>query len=128
DRDALAILKEAANNPHLDPTSDQMKAVHVFNTYLDFETRNRLGISPIVPTLERINAIKNTQDVLALITEKMPEGGMGFFGLFVGTDAVASNKNVIYISPGSTGLPDRDYFVSDDAASKDIKQKYDAHV
>src|SRR5690606_13812165 len=71
DRDALAILKEAANNPHLDPTSDQMNAVHVFNTYFDFETRNRLGISPIVPTLERINAIKNTQDVLALITEKM---------------------------------------------------------
>jgi len=128
DRDALAILKEAANNLKLDPTSDQMKAVHVFNTYLDFETRNKLGITPIQSTLNQINAIKNVNDVLALVIEKMPEGGLGFFGLYVGADAMDSNKNVIYVSPGSIGLPDRDYYVSQDADSKDKKQKYEVHV
>ena len=128
DIDALAILKEAANNANLDPTSDQMKAVHVFNTYLDFDTRNQLGITPIQGTLNQINAIKNVNDVLALVTEKMPEGGLGFFGMYVGADAMDSNKNVIYVSPGSIGLPDRDYYVSEDADSKDKKQKYEVHV
>ena len=39
-----------------------------------------------------------------------------------------SNVNTVYISPGSIGLPDRDYYVSQDADSKEKKQKYEAHV
>src|SRR5690606_34066820 len=128
DIDALAILKEAANNSKLDPQSDQMKAVNVFKTYLDLETRNKLGITPIKSTLEQINQVNNVNDVVALLKEKMPEGGLGFFGLYVSADAMNSNVNMVYISPGSIGLPDRDYYVSDDADSKDKKQKYEVHV
>src|SRR5690606_8715683 len=42
--------------------------------------------------------------------------------------ALDSNKNTIYVSPGSIGLPDRDYYVSTDADSQDKKQKYEVHV
>ena len=125
DRDALAILEEAANNSKLDPQSDQMKAVNVFKTYLDLDARNKLGITPIQSTLDQINQVKNVNDIIALLKEKMPEGGLGFFGLYVGSDALDSNKNTVYVSPGSIGLPDRDYYVSDDADSKDKKQKYE---
>src|SRR5690606_39421631 len=111
DKDALAILEAAAKNKNLDPQSDQKKAVNVFETYLDFETRNRLGIQPIQSTIQQIQSIKNADEVIALITEKLPEGGLGFFGLYVGADAMDSNKNVVYVSPGSIGLPDRDYYV-----------------
>lgn len=128
DRDALAILEEAANNSKLDPQSDQMKAVNVFKTYLDLDARNKLGITPIQSTLDQINQVKNANDIIALLKEKMPEGGLGFFGLYVGSDALDSNKNTVYVSPGSIGLPDRDYYVSDDADSKDKKQKYEVHV
>ena len=79
DIDALAILKEAVNNKKLDPKSDQMKAVNVFKTYLDLDTRNKLGIKPIQSTLEQINQVNNVNDVVALLKEKMPEGGLGFF-------------------------------------------------
>src|SRR5690606_2547831 len=126
--DALAILKEAANNPALDPKSDQMKAVNVFETYLDLETRNKLGITPIQSSLDQINAIKNVNDIIALLKEKMPEGGLGFFRHYVGADAMDSNKNTVYVSPGSIGLPDRDYYVSDDSDSKEKRQKYEVHV
>ncbi|WP_129758594.1 M13 family metallopeptidase [Flavobacterium dauae] len=128
DIDALTILKEAVNNKKLDPKSDQMKAVNVFKTYLDLDTRNKLGIKPIQSTLNQINKIKNANDVVALLKEKMPEGSLGFFGLYVGADAMDSNKNTIYVSPGSIGLPDRDYYVSKDADSQDKKQKYEVHV
>lgn len=128
DIDALTILKEAVNNKKLDPKSDQMKAVNVFKTYLDLDTRNKLGIKPIQSTLDQINKIKNANDIVALLKEKMPEGSLGFFGLYVGADAMDSNKNTIYVSPGSIGLPDRDYYVSKDADSQDKKQKYEVHV
>lgn len=128
DMDALTILKEAVNNKKLDPKSDQMKAVNVFKTYLDLDTRNKLGIKPIQSTLDQINKIKNVNDIVALLKEKMPEGSLGFFGLYVGADAMDSNKNTIYVSPGSIGMPDRDYYVSKDADSQDKKQKYEVHV
>ena len=46
DRDALAILKEAAANKNLDPNSDQAKAVNVYLTFMDTISRNKLGIKP----------------------------------------------------------------------------------
>src|SRR5690606_18379883 len=110
------------------PNSDQAKAVYVFETYLDLETRNKLGIAPIEPYLKDIEKIKTNKEVVHLIYKMVQDGGIGFFGMYVGADAMDSNKNVIYVSPGSIGLPDRDYYVSTDADSQEKKKKYEEHV
>lgn len=128
DKDALAILKEAVNNKKLDPKSDQAKAVKVYTTYMDTIARNKLGVKPILPTLAKINAVKTVQDVNNLIIEMAPVGGIGFYGINVNPDAKNSNKNIVNIGLGSLGLPDRDYYVSDDADSKEKRQKYVIHV
>ena len=118
DKDALAILKDAASKK-LDPNSDQAKAVNVYKTYMDTVSRNKLGIKPIKGSLAKIDAIKSIQDLNKLITEMQPLGGLGFYGIGVGPDAKNSNKNVVNIGLGSLGLPDRDYYVSEDADSKE---------
>ncbi|WP_290834980.1 M13 family metallopeptidase, partial [Flavobacterium sp.] len=128
DRDALAILKEAAANKKLDPSSDQAKAVNVYQTYMDTISRNKLGINPIKGTLAKINAIKSVNDLNKLITEMQPEGGLGFYGIGVGPDSKNSNRNVVNIGLGGLGLPDRDYYVSDEADSKEKREKYVQHV
>ena len=127
DKDVLAILKEAVSRK-LDPKSDQGKAVNVYKTYMDTITRNKRGITPLKPYLAKINAIKTVQDLNKLITETTPEGGLGFYGAGVGPDAKNSNRNVVYIGPGGLGLPDRDYYVSEDKDSQEKRQKYVAHV
>jgi putative endopeptidase len=128
DIDALAILKEATANKKLDPNSDQAKAVNVFVTYMDTVSRNKLGIKPIKSTLDKINAIKNVDDLNKLILELQPEGGIGFYSMYIGADAKNSTKNIVNITLGSLGLPDRDYYVSDDADSKEKREKYVLHV
>jgi putative endopeptidase len=127
DKDALAILKDAASKK-LDPKSDQAKAVNVYKTYMDTIARNKLGIKPIKSTLAKIDAIKSIGDLNKLITEMQPQGGLGFYGIGVGPDAKNSNRNVVNIGLGSLGLPDRDYYVSEDADSKEKREKYVAHV
>ena len=127
DKDALAILKEAASKK-LDSKSDQAKAVNVYKTYMDTISRNKLGIKPIKPILAKIDAIKSIADLNKLIIEMQPQGGLGFYGIGVGPDAKNSNKNVVNIGLGSLGLPDRDYYVSEDADSKEKREKYVAHV
>jgi putative endopeptidase len=127
DKDALAILKDAASKK-LDPKSDQAKAVNVYKTYMDTISRNKLGIKPIKSTLAKIDAVKSIADLNKLIIEMQPQGGLGFYGIGVGPDAKNSNRNVVNIGLGSLGLPDRDYYVSEDADSKEKREKYVAHV
>ena len=128
DADALAILKEAATNPKYKSDTDQGKAINLYKTILDTVGRNKLGITPLKPYLKKIDAVKNTKDLQALLIEMEPLGGIGFFGANIGPDAKNSNRNVISVGPGGVGLPDRDYYVSDDADSKEKREKYALHV
>ncbi|CAM3655198.1 pepO protein [Flavobacterium saliperosum S13] len=128
DKDALAILKAAAADKKLDPKSDQAKAVNVYKTYMDTIYRNKIGITPLKPYLAKINAVKTIADVNKLLIEMEPQGGLGFYGIGVGSDAKNSNRNVVYLGLGSLGLPDRDYYVSDDKDSKEKREKYVLHV
>ncbi len=130
DEDVLKIVKEAIESGEYsqDESIDQAKALNVYQTYLDYETRNKLGISPIESKLAEINQANNAKDINDLIVKYLPEGGLGFFSIYVYADAMDSNKNTIYISPGSIGLPDRDYYVSDDADSAEKRELYVAHI
>lgn len=126
--DALAILKEAAANPKLKSNTDQGKAANLYKTIMDTVSRNKAGITPLKPYLTKIDKVKNVKDLQVLLTEMESEGGLGFFGAYIGADAKDSNRNVVYIGTGSLGLPDRDYYVSDDADSKEKREKYVLHV
>lgn len=128
DNDALAILKEAAANPKYTSSTDQGKAVGLYLSILDTVTRNKQGVSPLKPYLAKIDKVKTVKDLQALLTEMEPTGGLGFFGIYVGADAKNSNRNVVTVGLGSVGLPDRDYYVSDDADSKEKRAKYVTHV
>src|SRR5690606_5535301 len=128
DKDALEILKEAAENQDLDPKSDQAKAVAIYETYLDEAKRNELGVEPLKPYVEKINAVQSPEDVNNLINKLADEGGLGIYSIYVYADAKDSNENAVYISTGSLGLPDRDYYVLDDADMKEKREQYVAHI
>lgn len=128
DFDALAILEEAAKDPKYKSDTDQGKAINLYKSIMDTVARNNGGIAPLKPYLAKINAVKNIAQLQNLMIEMAPKGGIGFFGVGVGTDAKNSSRNVVYVSPGSLGLPDRDYYVSDDADSKEKREKYVLHV
>ena len=128
DDDVMAILKEALADETIDPNSDQGKALSLYKSVLDTVSRNKMGVLPLKPYLEKIDKIQNAQDVVALITEFEPQGGGGFFGTYIYTDAKNSTRNVVYLGTGSLGLPDRDYYVSDAEDTKEKREKYVAHV
>ena len=128
DADALAILAEASKNPKYKSDTDQGKAINLYKSIMDTVARNKAGIKPLLPYLTKINAVKNVSDLQNLMIQMASKGGVGFFGIGVGTDAKNSSKNVVYVGPGSLGLPDRDYYVSDDADSKEKREKYVLHI
>lgn len=128
DYDALAILKEAANDTNLDPNSDQAKAIAIYNTYLDVDARTALGTAPIQGYLDQINSITSVKQVEELINQLADEGGLGFYSSYVSADAKNSSQNTLYLSLGSLGLPDQDYYLQNSEDMKEKRQQYIAHV
>ena len=128
DVDVMAIIKDASKEGKYKSNTDQGKAVNLFKSILDTVGRNKSGINPLNPYLAKINAVKNVTDLQNLMMEMEPIGGIGFFGFYVGADAKDSNKNVLYLGPGGLGLPDRDYYVSDEKDSKEKREKYTIHI
>jgi putative endopeptidase len=128
DVDAMAILKKATASNAYKSNSDQGKAINLFSSIMDTVARNKNGINPLKPYLAKINAIKNITHLQGLMMELESSGGIGFFGFGVSADAKDSNKNVLYLGPGQLGLPDRDYYISEEKDSKEKREKYVAYV
>src|SRR5690606_10403404 len=128
DSSALALLEKASNNKDLDASSDQAKAVYLYQSIMDTVARNQKGVEPLKPYLEKIEAIQNKEDLQKYLTEMQQYGGAGFFGFTVRSDAKDSNANAAYLYPSGLGLPDRDYYVGEDGDSRDIREKYKTHI
>ncbi len=129
DKDVLVILADATKGGKYKPTSDQGKAIIMYQSAMDTVARNKQGIAPLKPYLAQIDAVKNVVDLQKLMMQTEADGGsVGFFGVGVGADEKDSNRNVVSLGPGSLGLPDRDYYVSEDADSKEKRAKYVLHV
>jgi putative endopeptidase len=128
DNDALAILKEASKSQKYKSNTEQGKAIALFNTILDTVGRNKQGIKPLKPYLDKIDAIKNVADLQKFLIEMEPLGGAGFFGIYVSADKKNSNINTVNLSVGRLGLSDKDYYVSEDKDSKEKRAKYELHI
>jgi putative endopeptidase len=127
DADVLAILKKAANDPQLDTTADEAKAVQLYQLINDTLARNAQGVKPLQPHLERIAAITSVEDIQAYLEETLPRGNRALFSFGVSADAKDSNKNVPQLYAGALGI-ERDYYLKDDEDSKKIKAAYEEHV
>ena len=101
----------------------------MYKVAMDTVARDKQGIKPLLPYLARIDAVKNITDLQKLMMqEEAKGGGVGFFGVGIGADDKNSNRNVVTLGVGSLGLPDRDYYLSDDADSKEKREKYLLHI
>lgn len=129
DEDVKAILEEAIQSGKYASNTDQGKAINLYKTIMDTITRDKNGVEPLKPYLEKIAAVNNVSDLQNLLTEMHKNGGgLGFFGTYVSTDAKDSNRNVVYLGIGTVGLPDREYYVSDTPDNIEKREKYVEHV
>lgn len=124
DSAALALLEKATNNNNLDPSSDQAKAVYLYQSIMDTVSRNEKGVKPLQPYLAKIDSIQNKEDLQNYLEFMQQYGGGGFFSFNVRADAKDSNSNAAYLYPEGLGLPDRDYYLLQDEISRDIREKY----
>ncbi|WP_371455304.1 M13 family metallopeptidase [Leeuwenhoekiella aequorea] len=125
--DVLAIIADAQKENSYGPKTDQAKALALYEGQLDTVARNAAGLKPLQPALESIAAITSIQDI-----QKVGQQRNGVVSPFVNfsvfSDFSNSKMNSGYIAPGRLGLPDRDYYVEQDAKSKEIREQYKEYI
>ncbi|MBZ9628815.1 M13 family metallopeptidase [Psychroflexus sp. CAK1W] len=128
DTDVLKILKNAEESGKYSKTSDQGKAISVFNSIMDTVSRDVAGVNPIMDKLDLIEEIKTKEEIQELLAEYPTAISSPFFGVSAYSDPNDSNTNVAYVGTGSLGLPDRDYYLDQDDKSKEIREQYKEHI
>lgn len=128
DADMLKILDKAEKSGKYAPDTDQAKALLIYESQLDTVAREKAGIDPIRPTLEKIKAMNSIADFQKLWAEDAVSVSQPFLGLTAFSNPANSAMNAAYITPGGLGLPDRDFYTNTDPASKKIREQYVDHI
>lgn len=120
DQRTHGLLDAAAGDPN-------SKIGRAYATYLDTAAIEAKGLTPIKPWLTRIEG-SSKADYPALVAEAARNGVGIPFAAFVGQDAKDPNTYVLNLFQSGLSLPDRDYYLSDDAKLAAAKAAYRGHI
>jgi endothelin-converting enzyme/putative endopeptidase len=127
-REVLHQILEEAAKP--DPNRDAItkKIGDYYAACMDEKAIDAKGLAPLKPELDRINALTSKSQLAAEIAHLHRIGISTLFDFSSGQDFKDSNAVIAQLDQGGLGLPDRDYYLKDDPKSKEIREKYLAHV
>lgn len=122
------LLESAANNTASKKGSPMQKAGDFYFIGMDTVKIDADGYKPIIPILKSISSVKTKEDLYKLFAYFHWSVGKTFFNFLTAADAKNSSTNIAIFQQGGIGLPDRDYYLKDDARSLKIREKYLAHI
>jgi putative endopeptidase len=125
--DVKAIIEMSATGDFPDG-SDEQKVGDLYKSYLDIETRNALGVAPLQPELDRIDAIENHDELAIYMASALKRGYPGPFAMTQFADMKKPGFYGIYAFQAGLGLPDREYYLAEDEKSEALRQEYVAHI
>ncbi|MBQ4891582.1 M13 family metallopeptidase [Shewanella sp. MMG014] len=120
------IINDIASRSDLN--AEEQLIADFYQSYMDTDTINKLGITPIQGTLDTITAVKNTDDLTKVFgnawltdAESPISGGMWF-------NRLDPNQYELSIGAGGLGLPDRSYYLEDSERFVKIRTTYVSHI
>ncbi|HKT29448.1 M13 family metallopeptidase [Dyella sp.] len=123
---------------HAPAGSNERKIADYYAAYMNEANIEKLGLSPLKPELDRIDAIKTRDDLASVLGSQMradvdPINATNFhtenlFGLFVTQGLEDSSRNMAYLLQGGIAMPSRDYYLSQDKDMVEARTKYEAYV
>lgn len=110
------------------PSADEQKLGDFYNSYMDTETINALGVKPIEPFLSQIDAVSNPEQLAAVMAELTTKGMSMPLQWYIYVNAKESSQYITYMGQGTLGLPDRDYYLKDDEKYQQFRADYKAYI
>lgn len=122
------IFEELSAQKTIQKGSIQQQVADFYRSGMNEAQLEKLGLKPLQKDLKRLDAIKDLPTLAKVLGQLNDLGLGGPFSFYVGQDAKESTQYLAYLSQSGLGLPDKDYYLKDDARSKEIRSHYLAHV
>jgi putative endopeptidase len=117
-------LDQAVGNE--DP--DAKKLADLYASYVHEGQLETLGIKPLLAEFAAIDALKDSNAIPGLMAHLIEIGAGAPFGVQINLDARNSAQYAVILYQSGLGLPDRDYYLKDDAKLKEARLAYRAHI
>ncbi len=137
-RRTLKEILEAAAAAKAPKGSALQKVGDFYASGMDLKTIEKAGLSPIKPLLARVEAVKDARGLAREIgflhrdlrqhDPILHDLANPAFRFGVDQDDMDSSSYIAQLGQGGLGLPDRDYYLLEDAKSKDLRARYVEHV
>ena len=108
--------------------AEEQMVADFYNSYMDVETINKKGISPIQATLDEITAVKTTDDLTKLFGNAWKNGVSSPLGGGMWFNRLDPNKYEMSLGAGGLGLPDRSYYLVDSERFEKTREAYTNHI
>ncbi|HNP48556.1 MAG TPA: M13 family metallopeptidase [Bacteroidia bacterium] len=122
------LSDEAAADKTAEKGSNSQKIGDFWSSGMDSATIEKLGIEPLKAEFEKINNLKNIQDVVNLIADYQVNIGSPLFSPAIYQDEKNSERYALHFYQGGIGLPDRDYYFNTDSRTANIRKEYVLHL
>jgi putative endopeptidase len=119
-------LKTAAEAPK---TPLQKKYGDYFAACMNVDLADKLGAKPVQPVLDKIATLADKKQLATMVAELQQTYAVGtFYALYVQQDQKDSSQQIASTRQGGLTLPDRSYYLTDDARSEKLRGEYVDHV
>jgi predicted metalloendopeptidase len=120
------LLQEAGQNPAGD--ADRTRIGNYYSSCMNQAAIEQAGTAPLQPLLEQIAKVDGPVALMALSGKLQRQGIGALFGFGVLPDFKRPDLNIAFFVQGGLGMPDRDYYVSEDPKKRELLQAYEKHV
>jgi putative endopeptidase len=121
------ILEKAAAGGASRNPIDQ-KIGDLYGSCMDEKAVDAKGIAPLKPELDRIAAVKDKAALISELAHLKLVGGTSLFAFFSNSDLHNADQVIAYIDQGGLSLPDRDYYIKDDADKVEMRKHLAEYV
>jgi endothelin-converting enzyme/putative endopeptidase len=100
----------------------------IYGSCMDEKTVNTKGLAPLKPELDRVAAVKDKSALIDEIAHVHLNGPSPLFNFYSNSDLHNADMVIAYIDQGGLSLPDRDYYIKDDARMVDMRKHFVEYV
>jgi putative endopeptidase len=125
---SLQQQRELIESARTSTDPEARKVGDLYASFMDAERIEREGVKPLQAELKRIAAIKHVRDIGPLMAHFARLGVDTPIDTYISPDSKRSTQYAFWLSQSGLGLPDRDYYLSDDAKLTDFRIKYRMHI
>lgn len=122
------VLDSAASQARTTTDPNTKKLGTFYSSCMDSTAAETAGIAPLSPELARIAAVSDRAQLEPEIARLHVAGFGGAFRFGGGADAKNASMVIAHASQGGITLPDRDYYLRNDAATQAIRSRYTDYV